>query len=60
MFNSRMYKKYYPIKSSADIVNMDITDKKKLIKWIYKFKQVMRLAVSDIKSKCYIKCYRII
>ena len=34
--------------------------KKKLMKWIYKFKQVMRLAVSDIKSKCYIKCYKII
>lgn len=34
MFNSKMYKKYYPVKSSADIVNMDITDKKKLIKWI--------------------------
>ena len=29
-----MYKKYYPVKSSADIVNMDITDKKKLVKWI--------------------------
>ena len=34
--------------------------KKKLMKWIYKFKQVMRLAVSDIKPKCYIKCYKII
>lgn len=34
MFNSRMYKKYYPVKSSADIVNMDIADKKKLVKWI--------------------------
>lgn len=34
MFNSKMYKKYYPVKSSADIVNMDIADKKKLVKWI--------------------------
>lgn len=34
MFNSRMYKKYYPVKSSAEIVNMDITDKRKLIKWL--------------------------
>ena len=34
--------------------------KKKLMKWIYKFRKVMRLAVSDIKSKCYIKCYKII
>ena len=34
MLNSKMYKKYYPVKSSADIVNMDIADKKKLIKWI--------------------------
>lgn len=34
MFNSRMYKMYYPVKSSADIVNMDIADKQKLIKWI--------------------------
>lgn len=31
MLNSKMYKKYYPVKSSADIVNMDITDKKKLV-----------------------------
>ena len=29
-----MYKKYYPVKSSADIVNMDINNKRKLIKWI--------------------------
>ena len=34
MLNSKMYKKYYPVKSSADIVNMDIADKKKLVKWI--------------------------
>lgn len=34
MFNTKIYKKYYPVKSSADIVNMDITDKKKLVKWI--------------------------
>lgn len=34
MLNSKMYKKYYPIKSSADIVNMDIADKKKFVKWI--------------------------
>lgn len=34
MFNSKMYKKYYPVKSSADIVNMNTADKKKLIKWI--------------------------
>lgn len=34
MFNSKMYKKHYPIKSSADIVNMNTADKKKLIKWI--------------------------
>ncbi len=34
MFNSRMYKKYYPVKSSADIVNMDIADKRKIVKWI--------------------------
>lgn len=34
MFNSKMYKKYYPVKSSADIVNMNIADKKKLVKWI--------------------------
>ena len=34
MFNSKMYKKYYPVKSSADIVNMDINNKRKLIKWI--------------------------
>lgn len=34
MFNSKMYKKYYPVKSSADIVNMDINNKRKLIKWL--------------------------
>ncbi len=34
MFNSKIYKKYYPVKSSADIINMDIADKRKLIKWI--------------------------
>ena len=34
MFNTKIFKKYYPVKSSADIVNMDITDKKKLVKWI--------------------------
>lgn len=34
MFNSKMYKKYYPVKSSADIINMNIADKKKLVKWI--------------------------
>lgn len=34
MLNSKMYTKYYPVKSSADIVNMDIADKKKLVKWI--------------------------
>lgn len=34
MFNSKIYKKYYPVKSSADIVSMNIADKKKLIKWI--------------------------
>ena len=28
MLNSKMYTKYYPVKSSADIVNMDIADKK--------------------------------
>ena len=34
MLNSKIYKKYYPIKSSADIVNMNTADKRKLIKWI--------------------------
>ena len=34
MFNSKIYKKYYPVKSSAEIVNMNTADKKKLIKWI--------------------------
>ena len=34
MLNSKMYTKYYPVKSSADIVNMDIADKKKIVKWI--------------------------
>lgn len=34
MFNSKIYKKYYPVKSSADIVSMNTADKKKLIKWI--------------------------
>lgn len=34
MLNSKMYTKYYPVKSSADIVNMDISDKKKFVKWI--------------------------
>lgn len=34
MFNSKLYKKYYPVKSSTDIFNMDINNKKKLIKWI--------------------------
>lgn len=34
MFNSKMYKKYHPVKSSADIINLNIVDKQKLIKWI--------------------------
>lgn len=34
MFNSKLYKKYYPVKSSADIVSMNTADKRKLIKWI--------------------------
>lgn len=34
MFNSRMYKRYYPVKSPEDIFNMDIADKKKLAKWV--------------------------
>ena len=41
MFNSRMYKRYYPVKSSEDIFNMDIADKKKLVKWI-------RTIISDV------------
>ncbi len=34
MFNSKLHKKYYPVKSSADIVSMNTADKRKLIKWI--------------------------
>lgn len=34
MFNSRMYKRYYPVKSPEDIFNMDIEDKKKIAKWV--------------------------
>lgn len=34
MFNSKMYKKYYPIKSSFDIANMNVAEQKKLIYWI--------------------------
>ena len=29
MFNSKMYKKYYPIKSSFDIANMNVAEQKK-------------------------------
>ena len=36
-----MYKRYYPIKSPEDIFNMDIADKKKLVKWI-------RTIISDV------------
>lgn len=34
MFKTKIYKKYYPVKSSADIVSMNTADKRKLIKWI--------------------------
>lgn len=43
MFNSKMYKKYYPIKSSFDIANMNEADKKKLIYWIKSLSEDIRL-----------------
>lgn len=43
MFNSKMYKKYYPIKSSFDIANMNVAEQKKLINWIKSLSEDIRL-----------------
>ena len=43
MFNSKMYKKYYPIKSSFDIANMNVAEHKKLIYWIKSLSEDIRL-----------------
>lgn len=43
MFNSKMYKKYYPIKSSFDIANMNVDEQKKLIYWIKSLSEDIRL-----------------
>ena len=43
MFNSKMYKKYYPIKSSFDIANMNVAEQKKLIYWIKSLSEDIRL-----------------
>ena len=43
MFNSKMYKKYYPIKSTFDIANMNVAEQKKLIYWIKSLSEDIRL-----------------
>jgi len=43
MLNSKMYKKYYPIKSSFDIANMNVAEQKKLIYWIKSLSEDIRL-----------------
>ena len=41
MFNSKMYKKYYPIKSSFDIANMNVAEQKKLIYWSSRCQKIL-------------------